>query len=128
MLGAGKVLLTSAPAASVLAAASATHRHFGVQWAGSLNDVAFWAVPKDAPHPGDSALALLIATDPARLAELAQATWLGPPTRDALVLLPEASRVAMASANLAAGLALDEGFWAENQAKLEARFTAWLAK
>jgi putative spermidine/putrescine transport system substrate-binding protein len=128
LLAAGKVLLTSAPASGVLAAAAAGHRHFGVQWAGCLTDVSFWAVPREAPHPGDSALALLVASDPARLAELAQATWLGPPTRDALALLPQAGRVAMASANLPAGVTLDDGFWAENQAKLEARFTAWLAK
>jgi putative spermidine/putrescine transport system substrate-binding protein len=128
LLGAGKVLLTSAPAAAVLQAGVATHRHFGVQWAGSLTDVSFWAVPHDAPHPAQSALALLVATDPARLAELFQATSLGPPTRDALDLLPANVRAATVSANIAAGLAVDDGFWAENGAKLEQRFAAWLAK
>jgi putative spermidine/putrescine transport system substrate-binding protein len=132
MLAAGKVLFTSAPAASVLTASAVSHRHFGLQWAGSLTETTFWAVPQaspqGAPHAGASALALLVATDPARLAEFFQATGLGPPTRDALEMLPEASRGATPAAGLTAGLALDEGFWADNQAKLEQRFAAWLAK
>jgi putative spermidine/putrescine transport system substrate-binding protein len=128
MLGAGKVLLTSAPSAQVQLAAAAAHRHFGVQWSGALLQISYWVVPHDAPHPGQSALALLIATDPARLAGLAQEAALGPATHDALDLLHDAARAATPSANLGAGLALDEGFWAENGAKLEQHFTAWLAK
>ena len=128
MLAAGRVLLTSSPTATVLLAATAAHRHFGVQWTGSLMEAYFWAVPVHAPQPGNSALALLVATDPARLAEMAAATGLGPPTRDALLLLPKAASDATPSANLAAGLVVDEGFWADNQAKLEPRFQAWLSK
>jgi putative spermidine/putrescine transport system substrate-binding protein len=128
MLAAGKVLLTSAPGALVLTAGTAAHRHFGLQLAGSLTEIAYWAVPQGAPHAGASALALLVATDPARLAEFFQATGLGPATKDALEVLPAAARAGTPSAGLTAGLALDEGFWAENQTKLEQRFAAWLAK
>jgi putative spermidine/putrescine transport system substrate-binding protein len=128
MLAAGKVLMTSAQAATVLAAGAAAHRHFGVQWAGSLTDTGFWAVPQGAAHAGASALALLVATDPARLAEFAQASFFGPPTKDALEMLPAAARGTTAAAGLTGGLAVDEGFWAENQGKLEQRFAAWLSK
>jgi putative spermidine/putrescine transport system substrate-binding protein len=128
MLAAGKVLMTSAPAAAVLQAGAGAHKHFGVQWAGSLFEVSYWAVPAGAAHPAQSALALLVALDPARLDDFFAATFLGPPTRDALELLPEAARAGAASANLAGGLAVDDGFWAENQARLEPRFAAWLAK
>jgi putative spermidine/putrescine transport system substrate-binding protein len=128
MLSAGKVLLTSSPTATMLLAGAAAHRHFGVQWSGSLMQTYFWAMPQHAPQPANSMLALLIATDPARLAELATATGLGPPTRDALALLPKAASEATPSANLGAGIVVDEGFWADNEAKLEPRFQAWLAK
>ena len=128
MLASGKVLLTSAPAEALLGAGAAAHRHYGVQWAGSLTQIAFWAVPAAAPHEAASALALLVATDPARLAEFSQTGFFGPPTKDALDMLPPAAREATPSAGLTAGLALDEGFWADNQAKLEQRFAAWLAK
>ena len=125
-LASGKVLLTSAPADVVLQATEATHRHLGVQWNGSLSSIFFWAVPQAAPHPAAATLALLIATDPARLAEFNQTTSLGPSTQDALaVLAPRSDNLV---GNLGAGLIVDAEFWLENDGKLEPRFAAWLTK
>ncbi len=126
-LASGKVLLTSAPAAYLGLGPKA---HVRVQWAGCLDEVASWAVPQGAPH-GNAALAVIaIASDAARQAEYAKATGFGPATTAGFALLPaEAKRASPSSPeHLKGGLAVDEGFWLENGAKLEARFTAWLAK
>jgi putative spermidine/putrescine transport system substrate-binding protein len=123
LLATGKVLLTAAPAAAVLKAENAK-RHFGLQWNASLSAWRSWAVPKDAAHAGQAALALLIAADPARQSNFAQATAEGPAARDALPLLPPTLQLAPTTA----GIATDETFWAENAEKLEPRFLAWQSK
>jgi putative spermidine/putrescine transport system substrate-binding protein len=127
LLTGGKVLFIAAPAAAVQQAGDARH-HVGVQWGASLSEWRFWAVPAAAPHPQAAALALLLAGDPGRQAMFAQAGFLGPSEKDALALLSEAARMANPAAHLEGMLAIDEGFWAENREKLEARFSAWLAK
>jgi putative spermidine/putrescine transport system substrate-binding protein len=129
-LAAGKVLLTSAPAASVAAAGTAAHKQLAVQWAGSVTSVTSLAVPQNAPAPAVAAIALIVAGDPVRQALFAEATGLGPAVRDAVDLLPVAARGQSAAApeNLAGALAVDAGFWVDNRAKLEARFLAWVAK
>jgi putative spermidine/putrescine transport system substrate-binding protein len=129
MLAAGRVLLTSAPTAALLQTAEATHRAYGLQWAGSLTELHSWAVPQGAPHPAAASAALLIAGDIARQAMFARATGLGPTKAGAVDLLPAAAKAGSPSlpANLQGGLAIDEGFWLENQDKLQARFAAWAA-
>lgn len=124
LLATGKVLLTAVPASAVLKLQNAK-RHFGVQWSGSLATWLSWSVPHDAPKPGASALALLVAGDLARQANFATATLNAPASRDALALLP-ATPALQAPATDA--FSFDESFWAENGDKLEARFAAWLAK
>jgi len=128
LLTGGRVLFVAAPAAAVLKAGAATHHHVGVQWSGSLGEWQSWAVPKDAPHPGAALLALIVAGDPARQAKFAEATFLGPASKDALELLPLAARAVSPGANQSAMLGVDEGFWSENGEKLEGQFSAWLAK
>jgi putative spermidine/putrescine transport system substrate-binding protein len=114
-LASGKVLFTSAPAASIPPAGAASHHHLGVQWSASQ------AV---------AMLAIQIAGDAARQAELAQAVFVGPAVRDAVDLLPGATRalVPAGPADLAGALVVDPAFWAESGEKLEQRFAAWLQK
>ena len=126
LLASAKVLLTSAPATSL---PSGPKAHFGVQWAGSLSEVASWARPVNAAHAGGALAAILVASDPVRQVEFSRATGLGPAIRGAIALLPHDARAQNPSlpANSQAGLAIDESFWLDSD-KLEARFTAWLAK
>jgi putative spermidine/putrescine transport system substrate-binding protein len=126
-LTSGKVLLTSLPAAPIPWGGKI---HIGVQWAASLTEGAFWAVPQDPAHPRAAASAILIATDSARQADFAKATSLGPSTHGGVALLPAELRARNPSllANLQASLLLDEGFWLDNGDKLEARFAAWVVK
>ena len=127
LLAAAKVLLTSAPAASLVGVPKV---HIGTQWAGSLSEVTSWAMPSGSAHPRGAAAALMVATDAARQADFSRASGLGPSTRAAFALLPQVARPQNPSlpANLQAGLAIDEGFWLDNADKLEARFAAWVAK
>ncbi len=127
LLAQAKVLLTSAPSASLPAGAKA---HVGTQWDGSLTEITFWARLAGAPHGQGAAAALIVATDPARLASLARASGLGPSTKAAIALLPADVRTQNPStpANQQGALAIDDGFWAENADRLEARFVAWVGK
>jgi len=118
LLATGKALLTSAPIDSATAA-TAAKPGLGVSAAGSLATWFSWAVPQGAPHQDAARLALVIAGDPARQAELARATGFGPADSLALDLLPPHPEPL---------LLIDDGFWAENGAKVEARFAEWKAK
>jgi putative spermidine/putrescine transport system substrate-binding protein len=118
LLASGKALLTSAPIDTMVSAAP-THPGLGFSAAGSLASWFSWAVPQAAPHPAAARVALVIAADPARQADLARATGLGPANTWAFDLLPPQPKPS---------LLIDDGFWAENGAKIEARFAAWLAK
>jgi putative spermidine/putrescine transport system substrate-binding protein len=118
LLATGKALLTSAPVDSATAAAAAKPG-LGVSAAGSLATWFSWAVPQGAPHQEAARLALVIAGDPARQAELARATGFGPADSLALDLLPPHPEPL---------LLIDDGFWAEDGAKVEARFAEWKAK
>jgi putative spermidine/putrescine transport system substrate-binding protein len=127
MLAGSKVLLTSAPSNAL---PGGPKLKLGVQWAGGLEEWAGWAVPAQAPHPRAAVAALLVATDPARLASFAKATGFGPPTAAAAAMLPAEWRAQSPTtpANQQGTLAIDEGFWADNGDKLEARFAAWIGK
>ncbi len=124
LLAGAKVLLTSAPVASLPAAGKAA---VGVQWEGSVDEVMAWARLAAAPHGRGAAAALLVASDAARGAAFARATGLGPATRAATALLAADARPRNPGtpANQQGALLLDGGFWAENAEKLEARFAAW---
>jgi putative spermidine/putrescine transport system substrate-binding protein len=130
MLAAGHVLLTATPTGTLLQTGDATHRAYGLQWQGSLMELQSWAAPQGAAHPAVGAAALLIAGDIARQADFARATGLGPTVRAAVDLLPPGARGASPTApgNMQDALFVDEGFWTDNQERLQARFEAWAAK
>ncbi len=127
-LAAGRVLMIAAPASGLVLADRTGRKphHFAVNWSGGLIEPVSLAVLQKAPHAAAAAAALVIASDLARQAQFAEATGLGPANKDALPLLP--AEVRAMTPTLAGALVVDEGFWAENGAKLEARFQAWLGK
>ena len=126
-LAAGKVLLTSAPAAPWPGGGKVP---IGVQWNGSLDEGLYWVILHEPAHPLAAVAAIQIAADAAREASLGKATGLGPATSAGVALLPTDIRAQIASspANIQAGVPIDEGFWADNGGKLEERFAAWVAK
>jgi putative spermidine/putrescine transport system substrate-binding protein len=129
ILASGEVLMTSAPNGVVVAAARAQNRHFGMQWAGSLDAVESWAVLKGTKQLDDAYRYLDFVGDAKREAALfALIPYPGlakgandnmPP--DQLALSPANP------ANQANALKMDESFWRDNLDKLTQRFNAWLA-
>lgn len=134
LLASGEVLITSAPATSVLPPRGVATHLIAVQWAGGLQRVRSWAVPAaaaDTPNvPNAATRFLLFATDPKVAAKLVETGPWGPTSVGALAGLSAEKLwpVPTAPANLAAGLMVNEQFWQDNEAKLSKRFDTWMAK
>ncbi len=127
LLGSGEVLMTSAPFGQVAAANQLQGRNYGVQWAGGLARVQFWAVAKGSPFLRQAQQLLYFAGTAAIQARL--------PTYGGLAKgVPElmgaeiVTGLSSSPANLAAMLWADEAFWRENADKLGQRFDTWLAR
>ena len=129
MLGSGEVLLSSAENVAVTVANRTERRRFGLQWAGSLLEVQFWALVKGSTNVADALKLLDFAGDPARQAVFATDVPLGPVAKGAIdQLAPEVLAVSPANpANLQAALPIDEQFWRDNGDRLTQRFDAWMA-
>ena len=132
LLESAEVLMTSAPAAGVVAAQRGANgsadRMFALQWNGSLTIVASWAIPAGASPLAIKFLAF--AADPKNQRRLPALGAYGGATSGSTDGLPPDQLAISPStpANLANGLMVDEQFWRDNGAKLEKQFEAWLAK
>lgn len=127
LLGSGEVLMTSAPALSVLAANREGH-HFGIQWTGALAEIHSWAIAKGAPDLAAAQRFLAFVGDPKNQGRLPEEGGLGGLAKGAGEgLRPEVAALSP-TASPATLLFLDEGFWRDNGAKLTARFDAWLPR
>lgn len=135
LLESGEVLMTSAPAAGIVAAergegSSIAYPAFAVQWAGSLSSVKSWAILAGAADPALATRFLAFAGEPKNQKVLPTLGGYGGAASGASEGLPAAvlATSPSAPANLGAGLMVDEAFWRENGPKLDKLFEAWLAK
>ncbi len=106
----------------------------GIIWDGQIYDVDFWAIPKGTKHLRAAKDFIRFATAPDQLA--AEARWLpyGPVRLSALEKIgkhPEvgidmAPYIPTRSENFKRALAVDETWWAQNEAKVADKFNAWL--
>ena len=134
LLASGEVLMTSAPADGVLAAARATSgvapRDFSVQWTGALLSYASWAVLANTAEIEAAQAFLTFASDPKRQGGLGAFPGFGAAVAGGVETLGPAEKAESPAtpANLAAGLVADEAFWRDNGEKLENLFESWLAK
>ena len=127
LIGSGAVLFTSADSRVVVESNRAGHSSFGLQWNHSLLEVEGWALVKGSPNIADAEHLLAFASDPLRQAALvALVPWL-PVTRPA-ASRDETHDAASETPDLGTALPMDGQFWRDNQARLEQRFAAWLAK
>jgi len=127
LIGSGAVLFTSADSRVVVESNRAEHSSFGLQWNHSLLQVEGWAVVKGTPNIADAEHLLAFASDPLRQAALvALVPWL--PVARPAASRDDAHDAAPDAPDLSAALPVDEQFWHDNQARLEQRFAAWLAK
>lgn len=127
ILASGDVLMTSGPSGPIAATADQEHKNFGLQFAGSLNEVQSWAIMKGSQAARAAQQFLYFTGMPAvelRLLKAGGVAGLAKGLNDGLP--PELAAVsASAPANLAAGLKVDTGFWHDNLPKLRQRFDAW---
>jgi len=125
----GKVLMSAGWTSTLASAPPSRGCPYQEQWAGSLPEVYFWAIPANAPDKPAARRAILVATDIARQAALAAATGLAPVSDDADSMRPAGSRDASGTnlAHLAAGVWGGDRFWAAQGITLEHRFTDWVA-
>lgn len=127
LLGSGEVLMTSAPFGQVAAANQLQGRNYGVQWAGGLARVQFWAIAKGSPFLRQAQQFLYFAGTSAIQARLPAYGGLAKGVAE-LIGADAVGGLSSAPANLAAMLPADEAFWRENAEKLGQRFDAWLAR
>ncbi len=129
ILASGDVLMTSAYAPPIATVNRTAHRNFGVQWSASLYHVQSWAILKGSPNLRQATQFLYFAGTPAieaRLVGLFGEGGLAKGANDGLP--PELAQISpTTTANLAAALRVDTGFWHDNLAKLRPRFDDWLA-
>lgn len=127
ILASGDVLMTTGPSGQIAATADQEHKNFGLQFAGSLNEVQSWAIMKGSQAARSAQQFLYFAGMPAvelRLLKQGGDAGLAKGLNDGLP--PDLAAVsASAPANLAAGLKVDTGFWHDNLPKLRQRFDAW---
>lgn len=139
MLASGDVLMTSAPAAEIIAAersaAPTQHLDFAIQWDANLTSIESWAIlanPAGTNAPGAIAAGRLLAfaADPKQQRALPQLSGIGGADVTANDGLPpdQLSQSPSAPANLAKALIVDDQFWRDNGSKLDKLYEAWLAK
>ncbi len=128
ILAGGGVLMTSAPSQAIVAAMRAQHRNFGLRWAQSIHDVLSWAIARTSPNQAAALQFLYFVGTPAIEGALAERFGIGGLAVGANADLAPAAAALSPSLprNMQNTLALDDGFWAANQAKLRQRFDAWL--
>ena len=119
--------MTAAPSAAVVLANRAGPHRFGLQWAGALVDVDYWAIVKGTAREADAKHFLASAADPKLQARLPEVAGLGGLARDANAGLSPELLAASPTANLGNALFIDEAFWRDNGDKLGKRFDAALA-
>ncbi len=129
ILDSGDVLMTTTPSNVVAIANKVEKRNFGVQFTGSLYEPRSWVIMKGGPNTRE-ALQFLYFTGAsaleARLFRVSGQTGLAKGVNDWLTPAQQAfSPTAAANSNVE--LRVDNAFWHDNLAKLQARFDTWLA-
>ncbi len=128
LLGSHEVLMTGAPSGRISSANREEHRNFGIQWTGALQAVQWWALVKGSPNLKASTQFLYMVGTPAAEARMFVVSGDAGIARGANDFVPAdaLAQSPTSPSNLAAGLAVDESFWRDNQDKLAARFATWL--
>jgi putative spermidine/putrescine transport system substrate-binding protein len=109
-------------------------RPYGAIWDGQIVHYNIWVVPKAAGGKDAALQFVAFATEPARLAAQARLFPYGPARKSAAAQVGRhgalksdlAPYLPTAAANLATALVFDGSFWAEHEARIGARFEAWL--
>jgi len=130
ILGSGDVLMTATPSDVIVMANQNEKRNFGIQFGGSLFEPRFWAMLKGGQNLRDAQQFLYVTGAPALEARLFRAGGdIGLAKGVNEFLTPEQQAMSPTfPANAGGALRVDNGFWHDNLAKLQARFDAWMTQ
>ncbi len=127
ILASGDVLMTSAPSGQIATLAGQEHKNFGLQFASSLYEIESWSIVKGSANLRAAQQFLYFTGMPAvemRLLRQSGDAGLAKGLNEGLP--PElAAESPGSTANLAAGLKVDAGFWHDNLPRLRQRFDTW---
>lgn len=103
-----------------------------IVWDHQVLQYDLWGVPKRTRNQNMNTILAFVsfATSTERLAEQAKYITYGPARKSSMELIPEPvkPRLPTAPDNAQVALQLDGAWWAENQARLDQRFSEWLQK
>lgn len=135
LLADGEVVMTTAYNGRIFNAAVSEGRPFSIVWDGQVYEYNLFAIPKGAPHAEAALKFIAFATSTQRLAD--QARWIsyGPARKSSapLVGVYQDGKTDMAPnmptnpENMTNALGSSYDFWADHEAELSERFSAWLA-
>ncbi|MGH1576731.1 ABC transporter substrate-binding protein [Planktotalea sp.] len=136
LLADGEVVMSTAYNGRIFNAAVAENQPLVVVWDGQILDFDLFVIPKGAPNKEEALKFISFSTDTQRLAD--QASWIsyGPARKSSGALVGKysdgetdmAPHMPTAAANLGNALVNNFEFWVDNDAELNERFNAWLAK
>lgn len=136
LLADGEVVMSTAYNGRIFNAAVAENQPLVVVWDGQILDFDLFVIPKGAPNKEEALKFISFSTDTQRLAD--QASWIsyGPARKSSGALVGKysdgktdmAPHMPTAAANLGNALVNNYEFWVDNDAELNERFNAWLAK
>lgn len=100
---------------------------YGIVWDGAVRDVELWGIPKGSRDRDDALEFIAFASRPDRMAEQARHIAYGPVRDSALAMLSAEERADLPTApeNARHAVWSDEEWWAENQARINARMAQW---
>jgi putative spermidine/putrescine transport system substrate-binding protein len=98
-----------------------------ILWDGQVRDIELWGIPKGSRNKEAALDFISFATQSERMAEQSRHIAYGPARKSALAMLADEMKAKLptAEANSQNAIWSNHGWWAENQERLNARFTAW---
>jgi len=123
-----QVSMTTGFNARIQAAIDQRDQPFEIIWDGQTYNYELWTIVKGSPHKEAAMDFIEYASKPARQAAQANAIAYGPARNSAMSLVDESmrSKLPTAEENLQNALRIDHEWWADNQDRLNDRFSAFV--
>lgn len=98
-----------------------------ILWDAQVRDIELWGIPKGSRNKEQALDFITFATRSGRMAEQSRNIAYGPARKSALAMLSDdvTAKLPTAEANSRNAIWSNQTWWAENQARLNARFNAW---
>ncbi len=130
LLETGRVVMSTAWNGAVQTAVKEEGARLDILWDGQVWGINAWSIVKGSNRLREAMDFIAFASEPERQAVLAALSFSGPARKSANNLVSPAIRMTLPTAieNQRNALQLDEKWWAEHGAEMEARFSVWLVE